>query len=88
MELAGVTRKIDELGRIVIPVEIRNQFGINERDNIEIFVDETFIILKKVENTCMLCGNEKKLQDYKEKKICKECIQEIKKSNLLIISDE
>ena len=78
MKSTGIVRKVDELGRIVIPIELRNQFEIAEKDPIEIFVDGSSIILKKYEKSCFFCGNTKKLSQYKDKLICNKCINQIK----------
>ena len=77
MKSTGIVRKVDELGRVVIPIELRNQFKIAEKDPIEIFVDGTSIILKKYEQSCFLCGNTKKLVSYKDKLICNKCINKL-----------
>ena len=81
MKSTGIVRKVDELGRVVIPIELRNQFDIAEKDPIEIFVDGTSIILKKYEKSCFLCGNTKKLVSYKDKLICNKCINQLKALN-------
>ena len=81
MKSTGIVRKVDELGRIVIPIELRNQFQIAEKDPIEIFVDGSSIILKKYEKACLFCGNTKKLSNYKDKLICNKCLSQIKKLN-------
>lgn len=78
MKSTGIVRKVDELGRVVIPIELRNQFQIAEKDPIEIFVDGTSIILKKYEKSCFFCGNTKKLLTYKDKLICSKCINQLK----------
>ena len=78
MKSTGIIRKVDELGRIVIPIEIRNQFNISEKDPIEIYVDGSSIILKKYERTCFFCGNTKKVIPYKDKLICSKCLEQIK----------
>ena len=78
MKSTGVIRRIDELGRIVIPMEIRNQFDISVRDSLEIFVDESNIIIKKVEESCIFCGNTKDLIKFKGKLICKNCTSSFK----------
>ena len=57
MKSVGTIRKIDELGRIVIPIEIRNKLNINEKDLLEIFIEENSIILKKFEESCVFCGS-------------------------------
>lgn len=79
MKSTGIIRKVDELGRVVIPIEIRNQFNIVEKDPIEIYVDSSSIILKKVEENCMFCGNSKNLLSYNNKLICQNCADKIGK---------
>lgn len=78
MKSTGIVRKVDELGRVVIPIEIRNQFEIAEKDPIEIYVDGSSIILKKYEKSCFFCGNTKKIIEYKNKLICNKCLEQIK----------
>ena len=75
----GIVRKVDELGRIVIPIELRNKLGIAEKDPIEIFVDGSSIILKKFNPNCVFCGNDKDLFEYNENLICKKCRDKIAK---------
>lgn len=77
MKSTGIVRKVDELGRIVIPIEIRNKFDIAEKDPIEIYVDGSSIILRKYEPNCIFCGNAKNLTTYKDKLICSKCLQKI-----------
>ena len=73
----GIVRKMDELGRVVIPMELRNQFKIVEKDPIEIFVDGSSIILRKYEPNCIFCGNTKNLYEFKDKLICNKCTEKI-----------
>lgn len=80
MKSTGIVRKVDELGRIVIPREIRNKFEIAEKDPLEIYVDGSSIILKKYEPNCIFCGSSKHLVQYKDKLICAKCSRQI--SNL------
>lgn len=77
MKATGIVRRVDELGRVVIPIEIRNKFGIAEKDPIEIFVDGSSIVLKKFEPNCIFCGNTKNLINYKDKLICDKCSKKI-----------
>ena len=77
MKSTGIIRKVDELGRVVIPIEIRNQFNIMEKDPIEIYVDGSSIILKKYEPNCIFCGNSKNLIAYKDKLVCSKCAQKL-----------
>ena len=67
MKSTGVVRKVDELGRIVIPIELRRTMGIEEKDALEIYVDSEKIILKKYEPACIFCGNAEDVQNYKGK---------------------
>jgi transcriptional pleiotropic regulator of transition state genes len=80
MKSTGIIRRVDELGRVVLPIELRNKFGITEKDPMEIYVDGNSIILKKYEPNCIFCGGSKKLMDYEGKVICEKCAQKI--SNL------
>ena len=77
MKSTGIIRRMDELGRVVIPIEIRNQFNIVEKDPIEIYVDGSSIVLKKFEPNCVFCGNTKNLLTYKDKLICDKCSKKI-----------
>ena len=77
MKSTGILRKVDELGRVVIPIELRNKFDIKEKDPIEIFVDGSAIVLKKYEPNCIFCGNSKTLINHNEKLVCKKCLENI-----------
>lgn len=79
MKSTGVIRRVDELGRIVIPIELRSQFGISEKDPMEIFVDGSSIVFKKYEPNCIFCGSTKKLSEFEGKLICKKCANNIYK---------
>ena len=73
MKSTGIIRRVDELGRVVIPMEIRKQFNIVEKDPIEIYVEGSCIVLKKYEPNCIFCGNTKNLVEYKDKLVCDKC---------------
>lgn len=73
----GIVRRIDELGRIVLPMELRNKLNITEKDPMEIFVDGESIILKKYQNSCIFCGNTKSLINYKGQLLCEKCAEKI-----------
>lgn len=73
MKSTGIVRKVDELGRVVIPIELRRTLGIDEKDALEIYVDNEKIILKKYEPACVFCGNADDIQNYRGKNVCKEC---------------
>ena len=77
MKSTGIVRKVDELGRIVIPREIRNKFEIAEKDPLEIYVDGSSIILKKYEPNCIFCGNSKNLISFKDKLVCPKCAERL-----------
>ncbi len=81
MKATGIIRKVDELGRVVIPIELRNKFNINEKDELEIYVDSSSIILKKYEPNCIFCGNTKNLIEYKGKLICSKCAEKLAEKN-------
>ena len=74
----GMTRRIDELGRVVIPIEIRNTFDLNEGDPVELYSDKGLILLKKFYEGCIYCGNKKKVYKLLGKPICSKCIDKIK----------
>ena len=78
MKSTGMIRRVDELGRVVIPKEIRNKLDIEEKDPMEIYVDGPSIVLKKFESNCIFCGNTKDLIEYKGKLICKKCVDSLK----------
>lgn len=75
MKSTGIVRKVDELGRIVLPIELRRTLGIEEKDCIEIFVDGESIILRKYQPACIFCDNAKDIINYKGKNICPDCIR-------------
>ena len=75
MKSTGIVRKVDELGRIVLPIELRRTLGIEEKDRIEIFVDGESIILRKYQPAYIFCDNAKDIINYKGKNICPDCIR-------------
>ena len=77
MKATGIIRRVDELGRVVIPIELRNKFGITEKDPMEIYVDSTSIILKKYEPNCIFCDSQKKLVEFEGKQVCEKCIKKL-----------
>ncbi len=79
MKAVGIVRKVDELGRIVLPIELRRVLGIEIKDALEIFVDEDYIMLKKYEPACVFCGNAKNVTTLQNKNICEDCLNELKK---------
>lgn len=81
MKSTGMVRHVDELGRVVIPKEIRNKLDIKEKDPLEIYVEGYAVILKKFESNCIFCGNDKSLFDYRDKLICNKCLNNIASLN-------
>ena len=73
MGATGIARKVDELGRIVLPVEMRRLFGIRPGDEMEITVDGGGIQLRKVEIRCVFCEGTENLRSYREKQVCVSC---------------
>ena len=73
----GIVRKIDELGRIVIPIELRSKLNIGEKEPIEIFTKGTSIVLQKYEKNCVFCGGAKDLIEINDKVICKNCLAQL-----------
>lgn len=71
----GIVRKVDELGRVVIPIELRRTLGIAEKDALEIYVDHEKIILKKYEPACVFCGNAEDIANFHGKNVCQECMK-------------
>lgn len=82
MKSAGIVRKMDGLGRVVIPKETRKLLSIKEGDSLEIFQDEKDIILKRYSPGCIFCGNMDLLREFKEIDICEECREELRALNL------
>lgn len=79
MKTTGITRPVDALGRVVIPVELRRVLNINTDDYLEIFVDGEYIMLKKFDASCVFCGSTENVKDVRGKYICEKCVNELKK---------
>ena len=80
LKSTGIVRKVDDLGRVVLPIELRRTLDISEKDSLEIFVDGDSVVLKKYEPACIFCGNAREVQTYKGRNICPDCLEELKKS--------
>ena len=78
MKSTGIVRKVDELGRIVLPMELRKTLEIAEKDAMEIYVEGELIILKKYAPSCIFCGQAKDVKTFKGKNICPECLENLK----------
>lgn len=81
MKSTGIVRKVDELGRIVLPIELRRTLDIEVKDSLEIYVDGSQIILKKYEPACIFCGNAKDVVNFKGKNVCRNCLNELTNAN-------
>lgn len=77
MKSTGIVRKIDELGRIVLPAELRRTLDIGERDTLEIFVDGASVVLKKYRPTCVFCDSTRDISIFRGKNICPRCLREL-----------
>ena len=80
MKSTGIVRKVDELGRIVLPIELRRTLGIAEKDSLEIYVDDDSIILRKYQPACIFCDNARDIVVYRGKNVCKDCIKSLEEA--------
>lgn len=78
MKSTGVVRKVDELGRIVLPAELRHSMDIHIKDALEIFTEGDRIILKKYHPACVFCDSADDVIFFRDKRICKECLEKLK----------
>ena len=79
MRSTGIVRKVDELGRIVLPVECRRVMEIEDKDAREVFVEENTIILKKYEPACIFCGESRDVVTFKGRNVCPGCVKSLVK---------
>lgn len=79
MKSTGVVRKLDNLGRIVVPIELRKTMGIEIQDSLEIYTEGDQIILKKYHPGCIFCGESRNVLLYKNKMVCQKCVNDLKK---------
>ena len=77
MKSTGIVRRVDELGRIVLPIELRRTLNIAEKDSLEIYVDGASIMLKKYPPACIFCDSAKDITVFKGKNICAHCMKEL-----------
>ena len=77
MKSTGIVRKVDELGRIVLPIEMRRTLDIAEKDALEIYVDGESIMLKKYQPACVFCGSSDNIKQIKGKNVCGNCVKEL-----------
>ena len=79
MKATGIVRKVDELGRVVIPIELRRTLGIDLKDPLEIYVEGENIIFKKYEPACVFCGDARNIKNYKGENVCENCRAELER---------
>ncbi|MEG0597287.1 MAG: AbrB/MazE/SpoVT family DNA-binding domain-containing protein, partial [Oscillospiraceae bacterium] len=77
MKSTGIVRKVDELGRIVLPIELRRTLDIAEKDALEIYVDGASIVLKKYQPSCIFCDDARDVVNFKGRNICPACLKEL-----------
>ncbi len=77
MKSTGIIRKVDDLGRVVLPIEFRRVLDISDRDELEIFLENDQIILQKYEPVCVFCGGSQELVSFNRKNVCRGCIQKM-----------
>lgn len=77
MKSTGIVRKVDELGRIVLPIELRRVLDIAEKDALEIYVDGSSIVLKKYQPACIFCDDARDVVNFKGKNVCRACMKEM-----------
>jgi transcriptional pleiotropic regulator of transition state genes len=80
MKATGVTRAVDPLGRVCIPIELRRTFDINIGDSMEIFTNDEGIFIRKYNPGCVLCGSLENVHTVDGVKICKKCAEKIAKA--------
>lgn len=80
----GMSRKVDELGRIVIPKEIRNKFDIKTNDRMDIYVENNIISLVKDSKKCIFCSSTKDLIYHNNKHVCNKCMQKLVKKFMIV----
>ena len=78
MKSTGIVRKIDELGRVVLPIELRRTMNLEVRDPVEIFMEGDSIVLRKYEASCLFCGGIRQLTVFRGKQICSDCLRQLK----------
>lgn len=80
MKSTGIVRRIDELGRVVLPAELRRTMDMKEREELEIFVDGNSIVLRKYRPSCLFCDNLRDVVRFKGKNICSRCLRQLRET--------
>lgn len=77
MKATGIVRRVDELGRVVLPIELRRTLDIDVKDPMEIYVSGDTIVLKKYQSSCIFCNSSRDVTDFKGKHVCAQCLKEL-----------
>ena len=77
MKKTGIIRKLDKLGRVVLPIELRRGLDWNEHDRVEIFIEDDRVVLQKYEPNCLFCGGTKNLKEFRGKQVCARCVEKM-----------
>lgn len=77
VKATGIVRRVDEMGRIVLPVELRRTLDISERDPLEIYVDGASIVLRKFRPNCIFCNSSRGVSEFRGKNVCQKCLKEL-----------
>ena len=77
MKKTGIIRRLDKLGRVVLPIELRRGLDWNEHDRVEIFIEDDRVVLQKYEPNCLFCGGTKNLKEFRGKQVCARCVEKI-----------
>ncbi len=78
MKSTGIVRKLDELGRVVLPIELRRTMDLSIHDTVEIYVEDDKIILRKYHPACVFCGDARDVAPFKGKLVCASCLKELR----------
>ncbi len=81
MKSTGIVRKVDELGRIVLPIELRRTLDIAEKDSLEIYMDGSSVVLKKYQPACIFCEDSRDVIRFKEKNVCPKCAKSLQEAD-------
>ena len=82
MKSTGIIRRIDDLGRVVLPIELRKTLALSSKDTVEIYVDNNTIVLKKYEPTCIFCGSMSDAKLFKGRMVCEKCLADIQNNKV------
>ena len=77
MKKTGIIRRLDKLGRVVLPIELRRGLDWNEHDRVEIFIEDDRVILQQYEPNCLFCGGTKNLKEFRGKQVCARCVEKM-----------